>query len=60
MLAVSVLPIDKTTLVYGSSDGGITAHTDDPLLNGQMERVGNFLKLKKHKSGLKESSGLID
>jgi len=33
LIAVSLLPLKKGSLKYGSSDGGVTVHTDDPKLN---------------------------
>lgn len=33
LVAVSLLPLEKGSLRYGSSDGGKTVHADDPQLN---------------------------
>ncbi len=36
---MSILPVDSTTLVYGSSDSGLTVHTDDAQMNLLMEKA---------------------
>eukprot|EP01102_Stenamoeba_stenopodia_P006834 TRINITY_DN190_c0_g2_i1.p1 TRINITY_DN190_c0_g2~~TRINITY_DN190_c0_g2_i1.p1 ORF type:complete len:940 (-),score=153.29 TRINITY_DN190_c0_g2_i1:120-2939(-) len=46
-----VLPIDKTTIVYGSNDGGKTVHADIPEVNKVVEEIGTRLRLKEHKVG---------
>jgi len=45
---MSILPIGKDTLVYGSGDGGKTIHTDDPSVNKIMETLGKRLNLAPH------------
>mmetsp|Transcript_23379 Transcript_23379/g.29801 ORF Transcript_23379/g.29801 Transcript_23379/m.29801 type:complete len:792 (-) Transcript_23379:13-2388(-) len=51
IIASSILPIDKFTLAYGSSDGGRTVHRSITELNTMMERLGKKLHLKEHKTG---------
>lgn len=46
LIASSLLPISKDTLVYGSSDGGRTVRADVPELNQLMEKVAQILNLK--------------
>jgi hypothetical protein len=47
-LAISVLPIGKDTLVYGSGDAGHTIKKDDALVNEWMERCAKYLNIKPH------------
>jgi hypothetical protein len=42
----SIVPVDKNTLLYGSSDGGRTIHADDPILNAKMETAAKILNIK--------------
>lgn len=51
LIAVSVLPISKQTIVYGSNDAGLTVHKKDPVLNELMKEIGTKLHLKEHGSG---------
>jgi hypothetical protein len=48
LLAISVLPIGKDTLVYGSGDAGHTIKKDDALVNEWMERCAKYLNIKPH------------
>lgn len=45
LVAESVLPINKSTLMYGSDDAGITIHNDDEELNFLMKTAAYRLKL---------------
>ncbi|KAH3759897.1 Histidine kinase A [Pelomyxa schiedti] len=51
LVALSVLPIDGTTLLYGSSDGGHTVHNDDPGLATHMEEIARTINIKGHNTG---------
>ncbi|KAF2076806.1 hypothetical protein CYY_001883 [Polysphondylium violaceum] len=51
ILAISSLPINKKTIVYGSCDGGQTVHDSDPIINKEMERIANILNLRGHQVG---------
>jgi hypothetical protein len=51
LTAMSVLPISSETLVYGSSDGGRTIHTDDQFVNSTMQSIGEMLNIAPHKVG---------
>lgn len=51
VVAISVLPISRDTLRYGSSDGGKTVHDDDVRFTVAMKRLGNKLGLKRHVVG---------
>ncbi len=48
LIASSLLPLSKTSLKYGSNDGGNSVHADDPELNKIMEDAGRHLNQKKH------------
>lgn len=51
LIAISLLPVTKATLRYGSDDGGFTVHTDIPELNTEFQRVAEFLNLEAHHVG---------
>ncbi|PRP86402.1 hypothetical protein PROFUN_05321 [Planoprotostelium fungivorum] len=51
VLAMAILPIDKTTLVYGSDDGGKTVHASDPKMNELMQQAGRKMNLSGHVTG---------
>lgn len=54
IIAVSLLPIDSTTLVYGSSDGGITVCSTCDQFCKIISGVGTALNLKPHdKDGIR-------
>jgi len=48
LTALSVLPIQKDTIVYGSCDAGKTVHASSRRLNRKMEEAAQALNLKKH------------
>lgn len=51
---MSVLPISSDTIIYGSSDAGVTVHTKDPDFNMQMAAAAKSVNLKAHKVGPKQ------
>ena len=51
---MSILPIDKDTIMYGSSDAGRTVHKKIPELNEKMLSASEFLNLKPHVVGKSE------
>eukprot|EP01129_Flabellula_baltica_P012033 TRINITY_DN5373_c0_g1_i1.p1 TRINITY_DN5373_c0_g1~~TRINITY_DN5373_c0_g1_i1.p1 ORF type:complete len:726 (-),score=148.54 TRINITY_DN5373_c0_g1_i1:468-2645(-) len=51
MVAMSILPIDQTTIKYGSSDAGRSVHCEIPEFNEKMKTASEFLNLKKHVVG---------
>ena len=60
LIATSELPISTSTIVYGSSDGGNTVHSNDPEINAIIERAAKILNLKGHMCGLNPGArGLI-
>jgi hypothetical protein len=52
LIAMSLLPIGKDSLKYGSSDAGKTMHFDVPAINEKMKAAGEALNLKGHIAGL--------
>jgi tetratricopeptide (TPR) repeat protein len=50
MIAMSVLPINNSTLVYGSKDAGDTVF-DNPTFSSKLKQVAEELGLKLHKAG---------
>eukprot|EP01132_Coremiostelium_polycephalum_P008397 gene8397-10313_t len=51
LLAISTLPVNKKTIVYGSCDGGNSVHNSDPIVNKEMERMAGLLNLRGHTVG---------
>eukprot|EP01104_Vermistella_antarctica_P017137 TRINITY_DN6023_c0_g1_i1.p1 TRINITY_DN6023_c0_g1~~TRINITY_DN6023_c0_g1_i1.p1 ORF type:complete len:1031 (+),score=322.01 TRINITY_DN6023_c0_g1_i1:387-3479(+) len=51
LIATSLLPIDKTTLVYGSNDSGKSVHNSDEEASKYMEVEGKAWNLKSHLVG---------
>ena len=52
VIAISILPIHKSTLVYGTNDGGQTMHASSDEMNRMMKRTAEILNLKEHQAGL--------
>lgn len=48
-LAESIIPVGRDSLVYGSKDGGVTIHADNPLLNEKIRLAAMSLNLKAHR-----------
>ncbi len=46
LVALSILPIEQSTLAYGSADGGVVVHTEHSQLNDYMAAAGQKLNLK--------------
>ncbi|KYR00520.1 Histidine kinase A [Tieghemostelium lacteum] len=51
LVAMSLLPITNDTIVYGSSDGGTTVHSDSEIFNQRMKEAARILNLKGHMVG---------
>ena len=65
LIAMSLLPIQGDSLIYGSKDAGLTVHASDPEFNGLMKKAGQELNLAPHLCGsqtddLKELWGACD
>ncbi len=48
IIAISLLPIKGSTLIYGSNDGGRTFNSSDPVVNNDMNELGASLNLQAH------------
>ena len=48
LVAISLLPIDRSTIIYGSNDGGKTIHNSDPQFASMIKQVARELNLKGH------------
>jgi len=51
LIAISYLPINNKTLVYGSNDGGQTIHARNAKLNRMMRCAAGILNIKEHMCG---------
>mmetsp|Transcript_17467 Transcript_17467/g.52245 ORF Transcript_17467/g.52245 Transcript_17467/m.52245 type:complete len:1232 (+) Transcript_17467:129-3824(+) len=51
VIALSVLPINNDTIVYGTADGGRTVHASDPDFFAKMRQAGQQLNLCDHVCG---------
>ncbi|PRP85028.1 hypothetical protein PROFUN_07316 [Planoprotostelium fungivorum] len=51
VLAMAILPIDRSTLRYGSDDAGRHVHMEDEELNEKMKLAGERLNLAGHVTG---------
>lgn len=49
LLCMPILPIDHSTIIYGSDDGGETIHTKDPYFNRWMQETADALHLAGHR-----------
>eukprot|EP01127_Copromyxa_protea_P018085 TRINITY_DN5615_c0_g1_i5.p1 TRINITY_DN5615_c0_g1~~TRINITY_DN5615_c0_g1_i5.p1 ORF type:complete len:1747 (+),score=336.92 TRINITY_DN5615_c0_g1_i5:29-5269(+) len=48
LVAMSLLPINKNTLIYGSDDAGKNVHNDDPEFASLMKEAASLINLKGH------------
>lgn len=48
---MSIIPIDASTIVYGSSNGGRQVHNSIQEVNTKMMSIGQLLNLKGHLVG---------
>src|SRR5689334_4225004 len=56
---MSILPIDKTTIIYGSNDCGHTIHARDRKLNRKMRLAAKKLNIKPHRCGVKKRTSKL-
>ena len=57
VVAMSVLPINNKTLVYGTNDGGVVIHNSNFKLHELMKQAAEIINIKKHICGLRTASG---
>jgi len=55
MIAMSVLPINNSTISYGSKDAGDTVY-DNPIFSSKLKQVAEELGLKLHRVGKDENA----
>lgn len=48
VLAISILPINDDSIIYGSSDAGRTVHSRSPEFNEKIDTAARILNLKPH------------
>ena len=51
LVAMTLLPVDRSTLVYGSHDGGATVHNSNKRFSELMQIAGERLNLQSHLCG---------
>ena len=59
VIATSVLPLGKDTLMYGSADAGRTVLKELPELNELMEKAAKYINMKGHRVGPDEDTVLF-
>ena len=59
LIATTKLPIGSGSLIYGSADGGVTIHKDDPTLNAMMQRAAEILNIKPHVVGMRNQTDVL-
>ena len=56
LVAQSILPISRSTIIYGSNDGGKTVHDSSPEFRARMKRAGEQLNIKGHPCGVSKTA----
>jgi len=51
VIAMSILPVDKDSIYYGSNDYGVNIHNKDPYLSDKVKSISTILNLKSHHCG---------
>ncbi|GAM24318.1 hypothetical protein SAMD00019534_074930 [Acytostelium subglobosum LB1] len=51
VIAMSILPVEKDTICYGSNDYGMTIHNSDKVLSDRVMDVARQLNIKSHHCG---------
>jgi hypothetical protein len=54
VICSSLVPVDRSTLCYGSDDGGRRVHDDNPTLAKKMREASELLNLAAHSCGVRE------
>lgn len=60
VICSSLVPVDHSTLCYGSADGGRTVHDDNPTLARKMREAAQLLNLAAHECGVREHKVLAN
>lgn len=58
LAAITKLPINASTLVYGSADGGDTIVNSNPKVDKWMKEAASLLKIKEHRVGADSKTGI--
>ena len=48
LIAMSILPVNGKSLIYGCCDGGKNVFASDPLFNEKMKQMCSLMNLKEH------------
>lgn len=59
LIATTKLPIGGGSLIYGSADGGITVHKDNPTMNEMMQKAAAILNIKPHVVGMRNQTDIL-
>jgi hypothetical protein len=59
LIAMSILPIDESTLVLNSNDGGRHMYNKSPELQEKMKSSAEILNLKAHTAGITEGNRIL-
>lgn len=59
LLAMSILPIKKSTIVYGSNDYGHTMHAENKKLGAKMRIAARKLNIKPHRCGVSKAHSQV-
>lgn len=54
VICSSLVPVDHSTLCYGSDDGGRHVHDANPSLTRKMKEAARLLNLAAHECGVRE------
>lgn len=56
---MSILPIKKSTIVYGSNDYGHTMHAENKKLGAKMRIAARKLNIKPHRCGVSKAHSQV-
>mmetsp|Transcript_45725 Transcript_45725/g.115084 ORF Transcript_45725/g.115084 Transcript_45725/m.115084 type:complete len:937 (+) Transcript_45725:35-2845(+) len=59
LIAMSVLPIGRSSLVYGTRDGGQNIFAKDPTFNELMKKAAKISNIKEHVCGVEKGKGVL-
>lgn len=59
LIAVSILPVNASTIVYDSNDSGHSMHDDHPRLSRLMQEAARTLNVKSHRAGMERQTARL-
>jgi len=59
VIAMSLLPVSKDTLIYGTADAAKTIHSDSVEFNSLMKKAAARLNLSAHRAGRPNTAGVM-